>query len=116
QRIGISGSVISAIDQEQRLLQIVQAIFGSGKSFLRKVRGAAVVTLQQEEADNLRMPGAAEKVMGTGEKLFQSNSIPQRFAHFLALEGNHIIVHPVIGKGFIVGTLALGDLAFVMRK
>jgi hypothetical protein len=30
-----------------------------------------------------------------GEKLIQSDEVAQRLAHLLAVDGNHIVVHPV---------------------
>ena len=34
--------------------------------------------------------------MLAGEKLFEGDEVAQRFAHLLSIDGDHIVVHPVV--------------------
>ena len=42
--------------------------------------------------------------------------IPQGFGHFLIINIQECVVHPVVGKGLAVRALALRDLIFMVRE
>ena len=50
------------------------------------------------------------------KELFQGNEIAQRLTHFLAVDGNHVVVHPITARHFAVGRHRLGNFRFVVRK
>ena len=50
------------------------------------------------------------------KKLFQINKIAQRFSHFLSVNGNHIVVHPIFHTVLAQSRFILGNLTFVVRK
>ena len=100
----------------EHVVQVTETLFGAVQCLLGKVGRAAIVALQQEEADYHGVPGAGEQFVIAAEKFIERDGIAQRFTHLLSAERNHIVVHPVVGKRFVVGAFALGDLAFVVGE
>ena len=52
--------------------------------------------LENEETDCHRGIGLLKLRMLTLEKLRESDEIAERLAHLLPIDGNHIVVHPVM--------------------
>ena len=50
------------------------------------------------------------------EELRQGNEIAQGLAHLLAVDGYHIVMHPVMHPGGAAGSDVLSDLALVVRE
>ena len=72
--------------------------------------------LQDKETDGHRGIGLLEHIVFSRKELVQGDEIPQRFAHFLSLDSDHIVVHPIF-HGFVsVGSRTLGNLTFVVGK
>ena len=53
------------------------------------------MSTEDEEANRHRTIGLGKHGMLSREELLQSNEVPERFAHLLPTDSNHIIVHPV---------------------
>ena len=50
------------------------------------------------------------------EELLQRDEVAQRFAHFLSVDGDHIVVHPVVHHVVALRGHGLRNLAFVVRE
>ena len=72
--------------------------------------------LENEEADSHRSVSLLKLRMLTLEKLRESDEIAERLAHLLSIDGNHIVVHPVMHALSAARSLVLGNLAFVVRE
>ena len=51
--------------------------------------------LEDEEADGHGRVGLGEQRVAAGEELVEGDEIAERFAHFLTVDGDHVVVHPV---------------------
>ncbi len=54
--------------------------------------------------------------MVSAEKVIEHDEVAQRFSHFLPVNGNHVVVDPVIYRLVAHTGTALGNFSFVMRK
>ena len=54
--------------------------------------------------------------MPAGEELFQCDEVAQRLAHLLSVDGDHVVVHPVVYHVVALRSHGLCDLAFVVRE
>src|SRR5665648_327528 len=72
--------------------------------------------LKHKEANGHRGIGLFEQRMIAAEKLFQRNGVSERFTHFLSVQGNHVVVHPVANGRFPMGCLSLSHFSFMVRK
>ena len=72
--------------------------------------------LQDEETNGHRTVGLAQLGMVPAEQLGQRDEVSQGFPHLLAVDGNHIVVHPVMDPLRTAGSHVLGDFAFVVRE
>ena len=54
--------------------------------------------------------------MIAGKELFECNKVPEALSHLLSVDGNHIIMHPVMHHLVALTGHSLCDFAFVMRE
>ena len=86
------------------------------QSLIREVDGATIVGREDEEAYRHWRVSLVERRMITRKELLQSNEIAERFSHFLAVDGNHIIVHPVLHHLVALRSHSLSNLTLVVRE
>ena len=72
--------------------------------------------LQEEETDRHRAVGPLKLRMGTGEKFWQGDKVPQRLPHLLPVDGDHIVMDPVMHALSAARSDVLGNLALVVRE
>ena len=72
--------------------------------------------LQDEKSDRHRRIGLLKQLVPAGREFLERNEVAERLAHFLAVDRNHVIVHPVTGRVVAASGRALRDLALVMRE
>ena len=70
--------------------------------------------LQDEEADGHRAISLCEVLILTSEEFKQRDEIAQALAHFLAVDGNHVVVHPVAHHIIALGSCSLSYLTLMM--
>ena len=54
--------------------------------------------------------------MIASEELLQSNEVTQALTHLLTVDGNHIVVHPVVNHLVTLRSHSLSDLALMVRE
>ena len=74
------------------------------------------MSLKDEEADDHGREGLLQLGMTAGEEVFKGDEVIVALAHLLALNGNHVVVHPGVHGGFALCCHALGNLTFMMRE
>ena len=87
---------------------------GSLEGFVGEVHGAAIVGLKNEETNGHGAVGLVEGGVVATEELGEGNEIAQRFTHFLTIDGNHIVVHPVAHHVFALRCHGLCYFTFVV--
>ena len=54
--------------------------------------------------------------MASGKEFVESDEVAERFSHLLAIDGNHVVVHPVAYGIVAVVSHRLRYFAFVVRE
>ncbi len=72
--------------------------------------------LKDEISDHHRRESLGQEGMVSGEELLKGYEIAIRFAHLLAVDGNHIVVHPAFHGLMPLGRHALRYLAFMVGE
>ena len=54
--------------------------------------------------------------MVAGEELLESDEVSETLPHLLSVDGDHVVVHPVVHHLIALGGYSLSDLALVMRE
>ena len=72
--------------------------------------------LQDEEADGHGRIGLAEQRVVAREELRQRDEVVVRLAHLLAVDGYHVVVHPVVHHLVALAGHGLCYLAFVVGE
>ena len=103
-------------ERAQGFHQPFVAFLGGTERIVREIERAAVVGLKHEKADRHGRIGLFKQPVRAGGQLFERDEIAERFAHFLSVDRDHVVVHPVTGRIVAAGGGALGDLAFVVRE
>ena len=98
------------------LHQALVALFGGSEGFVGEVQGAAVMGLEDEEADGHRAVGAVQFGMVAAEQLRQGDEVPEGLAHLLPVDGDHVVMDPVMHALGTAGGLVLRDLALMVRE
>ena len=96
--------------------QTLQAFFGCLQCFIAKVYRAAVMSLQDEETDCHWCIGLRQQLMSTGEEFVQSDEVAKWFTHLGSVDGNHVVVHPVVNHVIALWSYRLCDFTFVVRE
>ena len=91
-----SGSLAERAEVAVGLHNSLQSLLSALKRLVAEVERAAVVCLKNEEAHGHRAVGLLEKRVCAGEQLAEGDEVAERLAHLLAVDGNHIVVHPIL--------------------
>ena len=104
------------------LHETLVAFLSGLEGFVAEVNGAAVVGLEDEEADGHGGVGLVEHLaalavlVAATEELVEGDEVAEGLAHLLAVDGNHVIVHPVAAGAVAGDGGLLGNLAFVVGE
>lgn len=96
--------------------QSCQSLFGGLQGFVAEVHRAAVVCLQGEEADGHRRVGLFQQGVRAVEQLFEGDEVSVALAHLLPVDGEHVVVHPVVYHVIALACHSLCYLAFVVGE
>lgn len=99
-----------------RLHEALVAFFRGLEGFVGEVQGAAVVGLEDEETDRHRAVGALQFGMVAAEEFREGDEVPEGLAHLLPVDGNHVVMDPVMDALRTAGGLVLRDFALVVRE
>ena len=94
----------------------LQSLFRGLQRLVAEVDGAAVVGLQDEEAYGHGRVGLLQQLVVAGEELVEGDEVAQRLAHLLPVDGNHVVVHPVVHRFVTLCGYRLGNLALVVGE
>ena len=74
------------------------------------------MSLQDEEADRHCRIGLAQHRMIARKELIQRDEVAQRLTHLLAVDGDHVVVHPVVNHVIALRSDSLCDLTLMVRE
>ena len=107
---------LNALEVGDGVHQLLEATLGSYEGFVGEVDGAAVVGGEDEEADGHRRVGFFEQRVVAREELLERNKVVVRLAHLLAVDGQHVVVHPVLHGLMAHRGYGLRNLALVVGE
>ena len=100
----------------QTIHQALQSLLASLQGIVREVYGAAVVSREDEETDGHWRISLLQTVVIASEELLQSDEVTKTLTHLLTVDGNHIVVHPVMNHLVALRSHSLRNLALVVRE
>ena len=112
-----TGSLFTRSDAFQPFygfLQTLQSLFGSLQGFVAEVHRAAIVCLKDEETDGHRTICLCQQLVWAFKELAQVNKVAITLAHLLSIDGNHVIVHPVVNHIVSLRSHTLCNFTFVV--
>ena len=71
---------------------------------------------QDEETDGHGRIGLRELGMRAVEELIEGDEVAIRLAHLLSVDGDHVVVHPIVYSRVALGGAGLRNLALVVRE
>ena len=71
---------------------------------------------EDEETDGHWRISLLQTVVIASEELLQGNEVTQALTHLLTIDGNHIVVHPVMNHLVALRSHSLSNLALVVRE
>ena len=74
------------------------------------------MSLENEEADGHRAVSLRQALMLTAEELCQRNEVTQALAHLLPIDGNHVVVHPIVHHVAALTSHGLCDFTLMMGE
>ena len=74
------------------------------------------MAVQNQLPDRQGFVAPGQSLVRAGESLLERDEIVEALAHFLAVDGDHVVVEPVSDELHPVCRLGLGDFAFVVGK
>ena len=83
---------------------------------VREVYGTTIVGAQDEEADGHGRVGLLEQRVVACEELLQGDEVVIRLTHLLTVDGQHVVVHPVLHGLMAHRGLSLCYLTLVVRE
>ena len=109
-------SFLQALQGLPTVHQTCQTLLGALQGLVAEVHRTAVVGLQDEEADGHGRVSALQTLVLSGKELGQGDEVVVRLAHLLAVDGNHVVVHPIGHHGMSLACLCLCYLALVVGE
>ena len=116
---GLSLHLLSLLQSLQGLPSVhqsCQAFLCALQGLVAEVHGAAVVCLQDEETYGHGRVSTLQAFVLAGKELRQGDEVVVRLAHLLAVDGYHVVVHPVCHHGVSLACLCLCYLALVVGE
>ena len=110
------GSRLYAVQVGNAVEQSLQALLACLQSLVGEVHGAAIVGREDKEADGHRRISLFQLLVIACEELLQRNEIAQALSHLLAVDGNHVVVHPVFHHAMPLRCHRLCYLALMMGE
>ena len=77
-----------------------ESFFCRLQSLVAEVKSAPVMSLEDEEPDGHGRVSLLQQLVRPGEQFLQGDEIPEGLAHLLAVDGDHVVVHPVTYAAF----------------
>ena len=111
--LGRCSNTVEVVDTVHELLK---SLLRCLQSLVREIYGSAVVSREYEEAYGHRRIGLLQVLVVASEELFKGDEVAERLAHLLTVDGNHVVVHPVVYHLVALRSHSLGYLAFVVRE
>ncbi len=71
---------------------------------------------KDKEANSHRTISLIQGRMITRKELFQRNKVSKTLAHLLSVDGNHIVMHPIVNHLVTLAGYSLCDLTLMMRE
>ena len=107
---------LNAVEIGDAVKQTLQSFFGSLQCVVGEIHRGTVVSRENEEADGHRRVGLIQILVRTRKELLQGDEVTQRLTHLLAVDGNHVVMHPVFHHVVALRGHALGYLTLMMRE
>ena len=89
----------------------LQGLFRCLQGLVAEIDRAAIMRLQDKEAYRHGRIRLLQQFVITREELVKRNEVTQRFAHLLPVDGNHVVMHPIVHRLVPLRSHRLGYLA-----
>ena len=93
-----------------------ETLFRGLQGLVGEVQRPAIMGLEYEETNCHGAVSLVKLRMVAGEQLRQRDEVAQGLAHLLPVDGDHVVVHPVMYPLCAPGSHILGDFALMMRE
>ena len=100
----------------QTIHQALQALLASLQGIVREIYCAAIVSREDEETDGHWRISLLQTVVIASEELLQSDEVAKTLTHLLTVDGNHIVVHPVMNHLVALRSHSLRNLTLMVRE
>ena len=96
--------------------QTLQTLLACHEGVVGEVDGAAIVGRENEEANGHGRVGLRERLVCAFEELLERYEVAKALAHLLSVDGEHVVVHPVVDHLVALRCHSLCDLTLVVRE
>ena len=96
--------------------QAVVTLLGGLQGVVGEVDRATVMGREDEETDGHGRISLLQAVVLTLEELLECDKVAERLAHLLAVDGDHVVVHPVVNHLVALRCHGLRNLTFVVGE
>ena len=74
------------------------------------------MSLKDEEANRHWRECLAEQFVATVKEFIEGDEVAEALTHLLSVDGNHIVMHPIVHRFVTEGGARLSYFAFVVRE
>ena len=107
---------LNALQIGNGIHQFLVTLLGSLQSLVREVYSTTIVSREYEETNGHGRVSLLKQRVITRKELLEGDKVIIRFTHLLAIDGQHIVVHPVFHGGVTHRSLSLCYLALMMGE
>ena len=105
-----------AVECVERVCQALQTLLRCLQGIVTEVYSATVVCLQDEETDGHGRVCLCQQFVCALKELREGDEVAERLAHLCAVDGNHVVVHPIFYHLMSHGCHSLCYLALVVGE
>ena len=109
-------SRLYALQVADSLQQLLQALLCGQQRIVREVYRSAIMRRQDKEAYRHRRISLLQQRVVACEELLQRDEVVIRLTHLLAVDGQHVVVHPVFHGLMSHRGLRLCNLTLMVRE
>ena len=105
-----------SVEAALSLHEFLQSFLRRLKRLVGEIDRGAVVRHEDKQADGHGGIGLLQLGMRAGEEFVEGDEVAQRLTHLLPVDGDHVVVHPVVHGILSIARHGLRYLAFVVGE